>query len=97
MANWTIDKNFVIGTATVGSDSITVNTLGGAKGDKGDKGDDGYTPIKGVDYFDGEQGIKGDKGDEPTTEELTVLMGTTIDTYVSSIDDAIDIINGQIV
>lgn len=31
---------------------------------KGDKGDDGYTPVKGVDYFDGEQGPKGDKGDK---------------------------------
>jgi hypothetical protein len=28
----------------------------GEKGDKGDKGDDGYTPIKGLDYFDGEKG-----------------------------------------
>jgi hypothetical protein len=27
------------------------------------KGDDGYTPVKGVDYFDGEKGDKGDKGD----------------------------------
>lgn len=29
----------------------------------GPKGDPGYTPIKGVDYFDGEKGEKGDKGD----------------------------------
>ena len=36
----------------------------GPKGDKGEKGEDGYTPIKGVDYFDGEQGPKGDKGDK---------------------------------
>lgn len=35
----------------------------GVQGPKGDKGNDGYTPIKGVDYFDGEQGPKGDKGD----------------------------------
>lgn len=40
----------------------------GAKGDKGDPGrdgapgKDGYTPIKGVDYFDGAKGEKGDKG-----------------------------------
>ena len=27
------------------------------------KGQDGYTPVKGVDYFDGEQGPKGDIGD----------------------------------
>ena len=41
----------------------------GPKGDKGDTGErgpagaDGYTPVKGVDYFDGLQGPKGDKGD----------------------------------
>lgn len=67
------------------------STVPGPKGDKGDKGDigftgntgatgnDGYTPIKGVDYFDGDPGLdgytpvkgidyldgeKGDKGDE---------------------------------
>ena len=34
----------------------------GDKGDKGDKGNDGYTPIKGVDYFDGAQGYKGETG-----------------------------------
>lgn len=28
-------------------------------GEKGDPGDDGYTPVKGVDYFDGEPGIDG--------------------------------------
>lgn len=29
------------------------------KGDKGDPGNDGYTPVKGVDYFDGEPGKDG--------------------------------------
>ncbi len=39
----------------------------GKKGDKGDsiKGDPGYTPIKGLDYFDGKT---------PTTEELEAIM-----------------------
>ena len=45
----------------------------GPKGDKGDKGDtggqgpagqDGYTPVKGVDYFDGEDGAQGPQGDQ---------------------------------
>ena len=39
----------------------------GAAGANGTAGEDGYTPIKGVDYFDGaqgEQGQKGDKGDK---------------------------------
>ncbi len=29
------------------------DSIKGDKGDKGDTGDDGYTPIKGIDYFDG--------------------------------------------
>lgn len=35
-----------------------VKTIQGQKGDKGDsiKGNDGYTPIKGLDYFDGKDG-----------------------------------------
>lgn len=37
------------------------------KGRDGIDGQDGYTPIKGVDYFDGEQGPKGDKGDKGDT------------------------------
>ncbi len=41
------------------------------RADSGDlKGKDGYTPVKGVDYFDGEKGEKGEKGD-PGTYELT--------------------------
>jgi hypothetical protein len=33
------------------------------KGEKGDTGNDGYTPVKGVDYFDGDKGDTGAKGD----------------------------------
>jgi hypothetical protein len=54
---------------------------------KGNKGDDGYTPIKGVDYFDGEDGHtpikgvdyfdgeKGDKGDNGDIGESGVYIG----------------------
>lgn len=35
----------------------------GPAGRDGQPGKDGYTPVKGVDYFDGEPGEKGDKGD----------------------------------
>lgn len=34
----------------------------GVQGTKGEKGEDGYTPIKGVDYFDGEKGDTGERG-----------------------------------
>ena len=35
----------------------------GPEGKQGPKGEDGYTPIKGIDYFDGAKGDKGDRGD----------------------------------
>lgn len=37
----------------------------GDPGDKGDKGDPGYSPVKGVDYFDGEKGDPGEPGYTP--------------------------------
>lgn len=37
----------------------------GAQGEKGEKGDDGYTPVKGVDYFDGKDGADGKDGYTP--------------------------------
>lgn len=81
--------------------SLIATILDGVKGDDGKaftyadftpeqlamlKGDDGYTPVKGVDYFDGEDGkpftysdftqeqlasLKGDKGDSFTFEDFT--------------------------
>lgn len=65
---------------------ITITDIDGTKtidvldGKNGIDGKDGYTPIKGVDYFDGEQGpqgIQGEKG-EPGTNGLSgVYYGTT--------------------
>lgn len=39
-------------------------TESGPRGLQGNPGKDGYTPVKGIDYFDGEQGSKGDKGEQ---------------------------------
>ena len=36
----------------------------GEKGDSGAQGEPGYTPVKGVDYFDGEPGPKGEPGED---------------------------------
>ncbi len=44
-----------------------IQGIQGEKGDKGDPGQDGYTPIKGVDYFDGEQGPQGLQGPKGET------------------------------
>lgn len=38
---------------------------------RGEPGKDGYTPKKGIDYFDGKPGRKGDKGDPLRFEDLT--------------------------
>ena len=71
---------------------FTTEQLAALKGPQGDKGDtgpqgpqgpagnDGYTPVKGVDYFDGAKGDKGDKGDtftyaDFTPEQLASLKG----------------------
>lgn len=39
----------------------------GPAGPQGPAGNDGYTPVKGIDYFDGAKGDKGDKGDTGAT------------------------------
>lgn len=49
-----------------------IQGIQGPKGDTGEQGPagvDGYTPVKGVDYFDGAKGPKGDKGDKGDTGE----------------------------
>ena len=60
-------------------DDFTPTQLEGLKGPKGPKGDDGYTPVKGIDYFDGEQGPKGDKGDDGHTPIKGTDYWTTAD------------------
>lgn len=42
------------------------------------KGEDGYTPIKGLDYFDGEKGEKGDKGDKGDGADFITSDGTVV-------------------
>ena len=57
----------------VGTEEQWLASLKGDKGDKGDTGNtgatgtNGYTPIKGVDYFDGATGAKGDTGNDGYT------------------------------
>ena len=45
----------------------------------------------------GEQGIQGEKGDAPTDEELNALIEVAIIPYITAMDEAIDVINGQII
>ena len=59
--SWTNNKGLT------NPESVNIKGEPGAKGDQGEKGSDGYTPVKGVDYFDGAKGDKGDKGDDGYT------------------------------
>jgi hypothetical protein len=80
--NITESIDVVMITATESIDVVTITISQALQGEQGIKGEDstvpgpagytpikgvdyfdGYTPIKGVDYFDGEKGDKGDKGD----------------------------------
>lgn len=45
-----------------GTEEEYLASLKGKDGEQGPKGDDGYTPQKGVDYFDGKDGEKGEDG-----------------------------------
>ena len=46
-----------LNAGNTGSEDAFILAIKGEKGDKGDDGANGYTPIKGVDYFDGETGV----------------------------------------
>ena len=77
----------------IGLDNETGGTpIQGEKGDKGDpftyedfteeqlaalKGDDGYTPVKGVDYFDGQDGVSCTHSWNGTTLNVTSASGTS--------------------
>ncbi|HZJ99387.1 MAG TPA: hypothetical protein VFC79_05250, partial [Tissierellaceae bacterium] len=70
-------------------------TESGAKGDKGDQGKDGYTPIKGVDYFDGEKGAPGTTAwggitDKPTNLETVEGSQAKADAVLSNAKDYTD-------
>lgn len=80
----------------------------GPKGDKGDKGDpgtngkDGYTPVKGVDYFDGEDGKNGTDGKDGQ-DGYTPVKGTDYFTEADKSEMVSDVIaalpkyNGEVV
>ena len=48
----------------------------GIQGPQGPAGNDGYTPVKGVDYFDGAKGDKGDTGASGTNATITGATAT---------------------
>ena len=66
----------------------------GDKGDKGDTGNDGYTPVKGIDYFDGAKGDKGDTGERGLAgkDGLTTAISVNGTTY-THVDGVISLPN----
>lgn len=78
--------------------------LQGPKGDKGDQGPpgaDGYTPIKGVDYFDGEQGPRGEEGPKGDTgSDANVTSDNVLNalgyTPIKSVNDELPDVNGNV-
>lgn len=59
------------------------------KGEPGRDGEDGYTPQKGIDYFDGEKGEKGEKGDKGDTGGIDSQFIATYDvTTTAEIEEA---------
>jgi len=56
-----IDQSDVAGEVSTiwFTDGSSMRLINGIPGEKGDPGKNGYTPIKGVDYFDGEPGAPG--------------------------------------
>lgn len=43
------------------------------------QGEDGYTPIKGLDYFDGDKGDKGDNGNDGISVTVSSISESTVD------------------
>lgn len=80
----------------------------GEKGDQGDKGDtgtagkdgmngkDGYTPIKGVDYFDGKDGSNGADGKTPV-KGVDYYTDADKAEMVSAVLAALPVYNGEVV
>ena len=66
---------------TITNEWKSISTI---KGDPGEKGDPGYTPIKGIDYFDGEPGYTPVKG-------VDYFDGEPGEDYVLTDDDKLDI------
>jgi hypothetical protein len=73
----------------------------GKDGIDGTNGKDGYTPIKGVDYFDGKDGEKGEQG-EKGTDGKTPVKGTDYYTeadkqeMINSVIEALPKYNGGV-
>jgi len=77
---------------------ITESGPRGLQGIPGPKGDDGYTPIKGVDYFDGEKGEKGTDGKDGYTPQKGVDYYTDADKaeMVSAVLATLPVYEGEV-
>lgn len=73
-------------------------TTASIRGLQGEPGQDGYTPIKGVDYFDGQDGEDGQDGHSPVVTASKTGTVTTIyvdGSSIATINDGADGQDGQ--
>ena len=71
----TLNEDYTLTFTLTDGTEITVPSIRGEKGEQGDpgvNGQDGYTPVKGVDYFDGQDGHDGRDG----VDGYTPIKGT---------------------
>lgn len=64
----------------------------GPQGDPGQPGKDGYTPVKGVDYFDGDQGPVGPQGEnyEITEDDYTTIGNKVIEEITPTLESNLE-------
>ena len=94
--SWTNDKDLP------NPEPVNIKGAKGDKGDPGTNGKDGYTPVKGVDYFDGEDGKNGTDGKDGQ-DGYTPVKGTDYFTdadkaeMVSAVISALPKYDGEVV
>jgi len=67
----------------------------GPQGEQGPAGQDGYTPVKGVDYFDGKDGSQGEDGFSPTVSVSAIAGGHQVSVTDASGTKAFNVMDGQ--
>ena len=88
-------------TAITGGNKVEITDANGTKifnvmhGTNGTNGADGYTPVKGVDYFDGTNGTNGTDGVSPTLSVAEITGGHRVTITDVNGTQTFDVMDGQ--